>query len=213
MRAVAVGLGHGARAVWESRPAAAALSGVGAHRIVFGMNTLLLLVLTKQSTLGGGLGGFGLVAGLTAVGMLLAAVITPFAVARIGRQRAVVFALAIGSVTQLTLLSFNGVVICFAALVLGLIGQVCKLCGDAAMQMDVDDARRGQAFSFQDALFNIAYVAAVTAAAITIPANGESAVLVVAGCALYALAIIAVTLIHRRACGVNETPEPLGAAT
>jgi MFS family permease len=207
MRAVAVGLGHGARAVWCSPPAAAALSGVGAHRIVFGMNTLLLLVMTKQSALGGGLTGFGLVAGLTAVGMLLAAVITPFAVARVGRQRAVVSALAIGTLAQLTLLTFNGLVICIAAVFLGLIGQVCKLCGDAAMQMDVDDARRGQAFSFQDALFNVAFVAAVTVAAIAIPTDGKSAVLVTAGSVLYALAIVSVTLIHRRPIPA-DTPPP-----
>ena len=213
LRAVAVGLGHGARAVWSSPPAAAALSGVGAHRIVFGMNTLLLLVLTKQSALGGGLTGFGLVAGLTAVGMLLAAVLTPFAVARFGRQRAVVSALAIGTVAQLGLLTFNGVVICFAAVVLGLIGQVCKLCGDAAMQMDVDDARRGQAFSFQDALFNVAFVAAVTAAAIAIPTDGKSTVLVVAGSVLYALAIISVTLIHHRAVPVCPPPSAPLATT
>ncbi|WP_143695265.1 MFS transporter [Williamsia sp. 1135] len=197
-RAVTVGLGHGARAVWQAPPVAAALAGVGAHRLVFGFNTLMLLVLTKNSTLGGGLSGFGLVAAMTAVGMLFAALLTPFLVARFGRRRAVVSALAVGVVAQLTLWSFNGIVICVAAAVLGLIGQVCKLCGDAAMQMDVADARRGQAFSFQDALFNFAFVGAITVGALTIADDGRSPGLVVAGAAIYAIAIVVVGLIHNR---------------
>lgn len=201
LRAVAVGLGHGARAVWEAPPVAAALAGVGAHRLVFGFNTLMLLVLTKHSSLGGGLSGFGLVAGMTAVGMLLAAILTPFLVARFGRRRAVVSALAVGTIAQLTLWTFNGIVICVAAVVLGMIGQVCKLCGDAAMQMDVDDARRGQAFSFQDALFNFAFVGAITVGAMTIADDGKSPGLVIAGAVIYALAIVVVGLIHNR-----ETP-------
>jgi MFS family permease len=177
---------------------AATLSAVGAHRLVFGANTLMLLVLTKHSSLGGGLTGFGLVAAMIAVGMFLAALITPFLVAHFGRRRAVVSALALGAVAQLTLCTFNGIVICVAAVVLGLIGQVCKLCADAAMQMDVDDARRGQAFSFQDALFNFAFVGAVTVAALTIAEDGKSPDLVIAGAVVYLLAIVVVRLVNNR---------------
>ncbi|MCK0516300.1 MFS transporter [Williamsia sp. DF01-3] len=198
LRAVAVGLGHGARAVWKVPSVAAALSAVGAHRLVFGVNTLVLLVLTKHSSLGGGLTGFGLVAGMIAVGMFLAAVITPFLVARIGRTRAVVSALAVGALAQIALCTFNGIVICVAAVVLGLIGQVCKLCADAAMQMDVDDARRGQAFSFQDALFNFAFVGAVFVAALTIADNGMSPDLIIAGSVVYVVAIFVVRVINNR---------------
>jgi len=196
--AVAVGLGHGARAVWKVPSVAAALSAVGAHRLVFGVNTLVLLVLTKHSSLGGGLTGFGLVAGMIAVGMFLAAVITPFLVARIGRTRAVVLALAVGAFAQIALCTFNGIVICVAAVVLGLIGQVCKLCADAAMQMDVDDARRGQAFSFQDALFNVAFVGAVFVAALMIADNGKSPDLIIAGSVVYVAAILVVRVVNNR---------------
>jgi MFS family permease len=178
---------------------AAALSAVGAHRLVFGVNTLVLLVLTKHSSLGGGLTGFGLVAGMIAVGMFLAAVLTPYLVAHIGTTRTVVSALAVGAVAQVTLCTFNGIVICVAAVVLGLIGQVCKLCADAAMQMDVDDARRGQAFSFQDALFNFAFVGAVFVAALTIAEDGKSPDLVITGAVVYILAILVVRLVNNRA--------------
>ena len=81
---------------------------------------------------------------------------------------------------------------------LGLIGQVAKLCGDVAMQVDVGDMVRGQVFSVQDAVFNVAYVVAVTAAALMIPADGHAPVLVAFGVVLYILGMIAVRALYRR---------------
>ncbi|GAA1459135.1 MFS transporter [Williamsia maris] len=189
MRAVAVGLLHGGRAVARARGVSGSLTAIGAHRVVFGLNTLMLLVLTRHSALGGGLAGIGLVASMTAVGMFLAALLTPWSVARTGRRNTLLIALGIGIVAETTLLTFNGIVICAAAVVLGCIGQMCKLCGDAAMQMDTDDAVRGQVFSFQDAIFNIAYVGAVTVAALAIAENGHSPGLPIAGAVIYLVAL------------------------
>ncbi|WP_065973670.1 MULTISPECIES: MFS transporter [Williamsia] len=196
MRAVAVGLIHGARAVARARGVSGALTAIGAHRLVFGLNTLMLLVLTRHSTLGGGIAGVGLVAAMTAIGMFFAAILTPISVARWGRRTTLYVALSVGVVAELTLLTFNGIVICAAALVLGLIGQMAKLCGDAAMQMDTDDAVRGQVFSFQDAIFNVAYVAAVTVAALVIADNGHSPGLPAAGAVIYLVALVAVRAVY-----------------
>ncbi len=198
MRVVAVGLLHGGRAVARARGVSGSLSAIGAHRVVFGLNTLMLLVLTRHSTLGGGLAGIGLVASMTAVGMFFAAVLTPWAVAHTGRRNTLLIALVVGVIAETTLLTFNGMVICLAAVVLGCIGQMCKLCGDAAMQMDIDDAVRGQVFSFQDAIFNIAYVGAVTAAALTIAEDGHSPGLPIAGAVIYLFALGLVLTIYSR---------------
>lgn len=196
VHAVAVGLLHGVRAVAGSRTVSAALSAIGAHRLVFGMNTLMLLVISKQAGVGDGLAGIGVVAGFTAGGALLAAVVTPYSVGRFGRRAVLVIALIVGALAELTLLTFEPVVVCLAAFVLGLIGQIAKLCGDVAMQVDIGDAVRGQVFSVQDAVFNIAYVGAVTVAAYVIPADGRSIGLPIVGTVLYVIGAIVVRLVH-----------------
>jgi MFS family permease len=202
LRAVAVGFAHGARAVVRTPTVLAALSAIGGHRLVFGLNTLMLLVLARHSGSSGGssdgLAGIGLVATLTAVGLVAAAVVTPVSIAHLGRRRTLFVALAVGTVAELSLVSFDTVVICVAAVVLGLIGQMAKLCGDAAMQLDTDDAVRGQVFSVQDAVFNVAYVAAVTVAALTIAPDGRSPVLPIVGAVLYIVAIAVVRVVHPR---------------
>lgn len=200
LRDVAAGLAHGARAAWEAPAVTAALSGIGVHRVVFGFNTLMLLLLTRHRFADGtlGLAGFGSVAGATAVGMFVAAVLTPFSVARCGRRNTVVGALVAACLTQLTVLSLNFAVLVLAAAVLGLAGQVIKLSGDAAMQLDVPDERRGQVFAFQDALFNVTFVGAVAFAAAVVPFDGASRPLAAAGAVLYAVAVVVVVLLYRR---------------
>lgn len=194
--AVAVGMLHGVRAVAGSRTVAAALSAIGAHRLVFGMNTLMLLVLSKHTGGGDGLASVGLVAGFTAGGALLAALITPYSVDRFGRRTTLVAALLVGALAELTLLTFHLPIICGAAFVLGLIGQTAKLCGDVAMQIDIADEVRGQVFSVQDAVFNIAYVGAVTVAALVVPYDGHSLALPIIGTVLYLIGAVVVRLLH-----------------
>ena len=196
VHAITVGLLHGVRAVAHSRTVAAALSAIGAHRLVFGINTLMLLVLSKQAGVGDGLAGVSVVAGFTAGGAFLAAVVTPYSVERYGRRPTLIAAMLVGAVAEASLLTFHPVVFCIGAFVLGLIGQVAKLCGDVAMQVDIGDMVRGQVFSVQDAVFNIAYVGAVTIAAVAIPDDGRSAGMLVLGVVLYLIGAVVVRLVH-----------------
>lgn len=200
LRDVAAGLAHGALAVWRAPSVTAALTGVGAHRLVFGFNTMMLLLLTRHRFADGSLGlaGFGSVAAATAVGMFVAAVATPVAVARAGRRNTVVGALIVAGLAQLTVLTLSFPMLVIAAGVLGLAGQVVKLSGDAAMQLDVPDERRGQVFAFQDALFNVTFVAAVGFAAAVVPFDGASRPLAASGAVLYAVAVVVVMRLYRR---------------
>jgi hypothetical protein len=66
------------------------------------------------------------------------------------------------------------------------------------MQIDIDDARRGQVFALQDTVFNITFVLAIAAAALIIPDDGRSAVVVLTGAAAYAAGIAAIALNTRR---------------
>ncbi len=66
------------------------------------------------------------------------------------------------------------------------------------MQMDIDDARRGQVFALQDTVFNITFVLAVAVTALVIPADGRSPGVVLAGAACYGLGLAAIALNSRR---------------
>jgi len=81
---------------------------------------------------------------------------------------------------------------------LGIAGQVVKLCTDNAMQLDVDDALRGHVFAVQDSLFWIAFVLAMTLSATVIPDDGHLPGLVLAGSAVYVLGLVAHAAIGRR---------------
>ncbi|MDV6260617.1 MFS transporter [Rhodococcoides yunnanense] len=206
---VAAGLKSGALAVWRAPGVTAAMIGIGAHRVVFGINTLIMVLVLREataSTLPGGLAGFGIAVGATAVGMFLAAVITPFVVPRFGRTPTIATALALAMAAQLGAVSGltqNSLLI--GAFFLGIAGQTVKLSGDAAMQIEIDDAHRGRVFALQDTVFNIAFVGALAAAAFAVgPTTTDLSqdptahALVFVGAALYALGLVAVAVVSRR---------------
>ena len=86
LRDVAGGLVAGARATAGTPAVAAPFLGLVAHRLAFGVNTLLMLMLFRSVfTAGvGGLLGVGTVVVLTAAGLGAAALLTPWLVGRIG---------------------------------------------------------------------------------------------------------------------------------
>ncbi|QIH98957.1 MFS transporter [Rhodococcoides fascians A21d2] len=210
MEDVAAGLKSGALAVWRAPGVTAAMIGIGAHRVVFGINTLIMVLVLREataSTLPGGLAGFGIAVGATAVGMFLAAVITPFVVPRFGRTPTIATALVLAIAAQLGAVSGltqNSLLI--GAFFLGIAGQTVKLSGDAAMQIEIDDAHRGRVFALQDTVFNIAFVGALAAAAFAVgPTTTDLSqdptahALVFVGAGLYALGLVAVAIVSRRA--------------
>ncbi len=214
LRAVATGLRTGARAVWESRECTTAMIGIGTHRIVFGANTLLMVLVLRRTpaegvSLSSGLVGFGVAIAAAASGMLVAAVIAPLLIPRLGRPRTVAAGLAAAVLVQLLLVTPITVatgaaerhahqLLLAGAFLLGLAGQTIKLTGDATLQIDIDDARRGQVFALQDTVFNITFVLAIAVTAVLIPDDGRSLGVVLAGAAIYALGIAAVAINTRR---------------
>ncbi|MDN2502695.1 MFS transporter, partial [Nocardia nova] len=128
---------------------------------------------------------------------------------RLGRPRTVVAGLSAALLVQATLVPPITVatgaaehrahqLLLVGAFLLGLAGQMVKLTGDATLQIDVDDARRGQVFALQDTIFNITFVVAVAVTALIIPADGRSLGVVAAGAGLYALGIAAIAVNSRR---------------
>ncbi|MGV0807618.1 MFS transporter [Mycolicibacterium setense] len=187
--AVATGWVHGIRTVWAVPPVAGTLAGLAAHRMAFGINSLLVLVIVRHSdnpdVTGLGLGTAVLFVAAGGVGQFLATVAAPAVIGRFGRYATANGALCLAVLIQLMAIGLHVPVMLVCGFMLGAAGQLVKLCADSAMQLDVDDALRGHVFTVQDALFWMSFVAAIAAAAAVIPADGQSPALVVAGAAAY----------------------------
>ena len=200
LHTVATGWAYGARTVRATPTVAATLSGLAAHRMVFGINTLLVLVSVRYSGATGfaGLGIVVVFVAATGSGSFLANVLTPAAVRRWGRYASANTALLCAVVVQLAGATLHLVVMVACGFFLGLAGQVVKLCADTAMQIDVDDTLRGHVFAVQDSLFWISFILAISVAAMVIPTDGHSPVLALAGSALYLAGFAGHATIGRR---------------
>ncbi len=199
--AVVTGWMHGVRTVLDRPTVAATLSGLAAHRMVFGINSLLVLLLVRSGNGGpvSALGSAMLFVAAAGAGSFLANLFTPVAVRRWGRYAAANAALAVAAVVEIVGVGLQLWVLVTAGFLLGGLGQVVKLCADTAMQIDVDDALRGHVFAVQDSLFWVAFIAAITVAACVIPDNGHSPALVVAGSVVYLCGLAAHFVIGRAA--------------
>ncbi|MGA8548532.1 MAG: MFS transporter [Mycobacterium sp.] len=199
--AVITGWIHGIRTVRHRPTVAATLSGLASHRMVFGINTLVVLLLVRSGGAAsvGALGGAMLFLAATGIGSFLANLVTPPAVRRWGRYATAGGALAIAAAIQIAGAGLQLAVMVACGFFLGAAGQVLKLCADTAIQIDVDDALRGHVFAVQDSLFWVAFIGAITAAATVIPLNGHSAVLIFAGTGLYLCGLAAHSVVGRRA--------------
>jgi MFS family permease len=196
VRDVGAGMLAGARHVWAIRPAATALAVITVHRLCFGLVTLMTLLLFR-TTLGpwgpvpGGLAGLGVVVAAGAGGTLLAAVVTPPAVRRLGRRGWVTLVLAVLSPATVALgLAFSAPAVVLAGFALGFGGQAVKICVDSTLQETVEDDVRGRVFAVYDMLVNVSYVVALLVAALLLPASGISPAVVLTVGVLYALAAL-----------------------
>jgi hypothetical protein len=199
--AVATGWLHGARTVFAVPTVAATLSGLAAHRMVLGLNTLLVLVMVRHTNTAGvaGLGTAATFFAATGVGSFLATAVTPSILRRWGRYAAPNGALAFAAVVQLCGSGLHLPVMVLCGFLLGAAGQVVKLCADTAMQIEVDDALRGHVFTVQDSLFWVSFIAAIALAATVIPPDGYQPWLALAGVAVYLVGLGAHASVGRRA--------------
>ncbi|BBX75664.1 putative MFS-type transporter [Mycobacterium shinjukuense] len=198
--AVITGWMHGLRAVVQLPTVAAALSGLAAHRMVLGINSLLVLLLVHHLTTPavGGLGTALVFFAATGLGAFLANAITPALIRRWGRYASANGALTAAATIQLAGAGLVLPVMVVCGFLLGVAGQVVKLCADSAMQIDVDDALRGHVFAVQDALFWVSYIASVTVAAALVPDDGRAPVFALFGSVIYLIGLAVHSLVGRR---------------
>lgn len=187
LAAVARGWSDGALAVASTPSVAAALAALSAHRMAFGINSLLVLVLVGNTNVAGfaGLGIAALFVAATGTGSFAATLLAPSAIRRWGRRAVTGAALLAAAAVQVAAATLDLAVMVLCALLLGFAGQLVKLGADSAMQLDVAGGLRGHVFAVQDALFWLSFIAAVTVAAAVIPPDGRSPALALAGSAVY----------------------------
>jgi hypothetical protein len=191
------GLRDGLRATTATPSVTASFLALAAHRIAFGISTLLMLLLFRYAfapigLLQTGLAGIGQTVVAAAIGLGTAALVTPWAVRHWGRARTVRVALVVAALAQLALVGFLSLpCVLVVAYLLGLVGQVLKLCTDAAVQSEAGDGVLGRVFAVYDIVFNVGFVAAVAVAAILSPPDGRAPGLMAAGAGLYLLGLLA----------------------
>ncbi|MET8331889.1 MFS transporter [Streptomyces sp. NPDC005181] len=201
----AQGLVGGLRHLAERKDAARALAAITVIRFCYGALTVMVLMLCRYAwsdSDSGGLALLGLAVGFSGAGFFAAAVVTPWAVGRLGRFRWIAACAATAAVLEPALgLWFSPRPMLVAAFVLGLVTQGVKIATDTVVQTSVDDSFRGRIFALYDVLFNVAFVGAAAVAALALPPDGESATVVIGVAALYT--IVAVAMFRwSRAAGV-----------
>lgn len=135
-----------------------------------------------------GLALLGIAVGVSGAGFFTAAVVTPWAVARLSAFGWIACCAALGAVLVPALgLFFTPGPMLAAAFVLGLSTQGTKISTDTIVQSSVDDAFRGRIFAIYDVLFNVAFVGAAAVASLMLPPDGKSAALLGVVTVLYAM--------------------------
>ncbi|MCX4511982.1 MFS transporter [Streptomyces sp. NBC_01619] len=205
LTSTAHGLVDGLRHLTERRTAVQALGAMTVLRFCYGGLTVMVLMLCRYAwsdTEAEGLRLLGLAVGVSGAGFFAAAVVTPWAVGRLGQYGWMATCAGVAAVLEPVLgLTFAAVPILIAAFVLGFITQGAKITTDTVVQTSIDDAFRGRVFSLYDMLFNVAFVGAAGVTALILPPDGRSAPLVLMIAVLYGLT--AAALLHWRRRGVS----------
>ncbi|SEB97157.1 Major Facilitator Superfamily protein [Streptomyces sp. 2224.1] len=185
------GLADGLRHLAERRAPARALTAMTLIRFCYGALTVTVLMLCRYSwsrTEAEGLALLGITVGVSGAGFFAAAVITPWAVARLTAFGWIACCAAMGAVLlpSLGLFFLPGPMLA-AAFLLGLGTQGTKIATDTIVQSTVDDGFRGRIFAIYDVLFNAAFVGAAAVAALMLPPDGRSIALLGVVTVLYAV--------------------------
>jgi MFS family permease len=177
-----------------------ALGVVSAGQLPYGVMIVGTILMFRnhfeRADAAAGLAGFGVVVAVSGAGYAMAALVTPSMTERFGMH---------GYLTTLSVLAAVMMVfpaalltpwaITVSALGLGFTTQGVKICVDTTVQRVVADVYRGRVFVLYDVLFNAAFVAATALAAIVLPIDGRSYVVLAAASLWYLL--IAVTVFRR----------------
>ena len=202
--AVATGWLFGARTVLGTPTVAATLSGLAAHRMVFGINSLLVLVIVRHTDTHevAGLGTAVVFVAATGLGSFLANIVTPPAVKRWGRYATANGALVCAAFIQVAGATLQLVVMVACGFLLGLAGRSSS-CAPTRPCSSTSTTLRGHVFAVQDSLFWLSFIAATTFSAAVLPADGHAPILALSGSLIYLGGLATHALLGRRRLPAN----------
>jgi MFS family permease len=211
VRDTVVGMVAGLRHIAHRPKAGAVLLAQAGHRFFFGLLTLGTLLLYRNHYSHGdaeaSLTGLIPVAAAGAAGALLAALLTPPLVRRMGPVRWMVALTApLAALVPALGVEFRPVFTVAGALVVSFAAQGAKIITDTTLQIEADDDYRGRVFSVNDTGFNIAFVLGLFVASLVLPADGVSIPVMVATGAGYLLLALAYGCASRRIAAGQPRP-------
>lgn len=173
------GMVDGMRQLARHRSAASLLVVQAAHRGLYGVLAITLLLLYRNyysvDNAAASMNALLPVAAAAAIGSLISAVITPPITRRIGGWRWVAAMMAALALIVPGLgLPYISILTASAAFFVSMVTQGTKIVTDTALQVDIADDYRGRVFSINDTGFNLLFVVGLMVGAMILPADGHA---------------------------------------
>ena len=217
-RDVVVGLVEALAHLRDRRAAGIGLLTIAAHRLIYGIVTVATILVYRNyfhslDEVDAAIADLGLLVVITGAGFVLASVVTPPMSARLGVRRTMIVCLLASAVFQVVPGAiYAKVPLLVAAFLLGLMAQNIKICVDTLVQAHVADEFKGRVFVIYDMIFNVALVVAAVIAALILPANGKSVIILIIMAVGYLLVALGFALISR-GVSMDEGTESLQAVS
>lgn len=194
-----------------------ALAVMAAARLLYGVMFVAAILISRE-VLGdpadatSAVANFTLVLGFAAVGFGLAAVLAPVLAPRVGRHEWILLCLVLGAAGQaLLVVSPAPWALLGAAVVVSFSVQGGKIAVDTIVQRDTADTYRGRAFALYDVAYNTAFISAAVVAAVVLPPNGYSRVVMGALVAAYLVVALLYSLAPKQPRTVTTEPQSSGS--
>jgi MFS family permease len=217
-RDVVVGLVDALAHLRDRRAAGIGLLTIAAHRLIYGIVTVATILVYRNyfhslDEVDAAIADLGLLVAVTGAGFVLASVVTPPMSARLGVRSTMIVCLLAAAVFQVVPGAiYAKVPLMVAAFLLGLMAQNLKICVDTLVQAHVGDEFKGRVFVIYDMIFNVMLVVAAVIAAVILPANGKSVIILIIMAVGYLLVALGFALVSR-GVSMDEGTESLQAVS
>jgi MFS family permease len=202
----------------NQRAAAIGLLTIAAHRLIYGIVLVAMILVFRNyfhslDQVDAAIADLGLLVIVAGAGFVFASVVTPPMSARLGVRSTIIICLLASAAFQLVPGAiYAKVPLMAAAFLLGLTAQCIKICVDTLVQAHVADEFKGRVFVLYDMIFNLALVVAAVIAAVILPADGKSVIILVVMAVCYLLIGLGFALFSR-GVSMNEGTESLQAVS
>jgi MFS family permease len=217
-RDVVMGLIDALAHLRRQRAAGIGLLTIAGHRLIYGTVTVATILVFRNyfhrpDQIDAAIADLSLVVVITGAGFIFASVVTPSMSARWGLRSSMIICLVASAIFQVV----PGAIyvrapLMVAAFLLGLTAQCIKICVDTLVQAHVADEFKGRVFVIYDMIFNVVLVVASVIAAVILPADGKSVIIMIIMAAGYLLVALGFALASR-GVSMDEGTESLQAVS